>query len=152
MLIIDRYRWNSSNILPKFLLLTVWRKYYHYNLSKNLSSSWMLYILMEHNICFIKREFQSVLLVEEAGVPGKNHRPWAGNWQTLLRAMRVKRNPFLYGTNPGAISRRIGDRLQWSVQVSLNQLPRPLGHPGPSTIFEKGLCYKKAHIKIYQNK
>ena len=31
--------------------------------------------------------------------------------------MRVKRNPFLYGTNPSANSRRIGDRIQWSVQV-----------------------------------
>jgi len=82
-----------------------------------------------NNISVISR--RSVLLVEEAGVPGENHRPWAGNWQTLSRAMRVKRNPFLYGTNPGANSRRIGDRLQWSVQVSLNQLPRPLGHPGP---------------------
>jgi hypothetical protein len=24
--------------------------------------------------------WQSVLLVEEAGVPGENHRPWASNW------------------------------------------------------------------------
>jgi hypothetical protein len=23
---------------------------------------------------------RSVLMVEEAGVPGKNHRPWASNW------------------------------------------------------------------------
>ena len=76
--------------------------------------------------------WQSILLVEEARVPGENHRPWAGNWQTLSHAMQVERNPFLYGTNPGANSRHIGARLQWSVQVSLNQLPRPLGHPGPN--------------------
>jgi hypothetical protein len=24
--------------------------------------------------------------VEEAGVPGENHRPWASNWQTLSLA------------------------------------------------------------------
>jgi hypothetical protein len=24
--------------------------------------------------------WQPVLVVEEAGVPGKNHRPWASNW------------------------------------------------------------------------
>ena len=76
---------------------------------------------------------QSVLLVEEAGVPGENHRPWAGNWKTFSHVMRVKRNPLLYGTNPGVNSCLIGDRIQWSVQVSLNQLPRPLCHPGPHT-------------------
>jgi len=27
--------------------------------------------------------WQSVLLVEETGVPGENHRPVAGHWQTL---------------------------------------------------------------------
>ena len=27
--------------------------------------------------------WRSVLVVEEAGVPGENHRPWASNWQTL---------------------------------------------------------------------
>jgi hypothetical protein len=24
--------------------------------------------------------WRSVLVVEEAGVPGENHRPWASNW------------------------------------------------------------------------
>ena len=60
--------------------------------------------------------------MEEAGVPGENHGPWAGNWQTLSRAMRVELNLFLYGTK----SCCIGDRLQWSTQVSLNQQPGPL--------------------------
>jgi hypothetical protein len=27
--------------------------------------------------------WRPVLVVEEAGVPGENHRPWASNWQTL---------------------------------------------------------------------
>jgi hypothetical protein len=36
--------------------------------------------------------WQSVLVVEEAGVPGENHRPWASNWQTLslVAASRVR--------------------------------------------------------------
>jgi hypothetical protein len=27
--------------------------------------------------------WRPVLVVEEAGVPGENHRPWASNWSTL---------------------------------------------------------------------
>jgi hypothetical protein len=34
-----------------------------------------------NNISFIP--WQSVLLVEETGVPGENHRPVASHWQTL---------------------------------------------------------------------
>ena len=34
--------------------------------------------------------WRSVLVVEEAGVPGENHRPWASNWQTLSLALRVE--------------------------------------------------------------
>jgi hypothetical protein len=30
------------------------------------------------------------LLVEEAGVPGENHRQWAGNWYALSDALRVE--------------------------------------------------------------
>jgi hypothetical protein len=35
-----------------------------------------------------------VLVVEEAGVPGENHRPWASNWQTLSLAAASRRRPF----------------------------------------------------------
>ena len=52
---------------------------------------------------------------------------------------------FLYGKNPGANSRHKGDRIQWSVQVSLNQLGRPLHHPGPSVSFQNG-GYLKGQI------
>ena len=55
--------------------------------------------------------------------------PTLGRWQALSRAMRVKYKPFLYGTNPGANSCHIGDRLQWSVQVCSNQLHRLLQAP-----------------------
>jgi hypothetical protein len=36
-----------------------------------------------------------VLVVEEAGVSGKNHRPWASNWWTLSLAAASRVHPFL---------------------------------------------------------
>jgi len=38
--------------------------------------------------------WRPVLLVEEAGVPGENHRPWASNWSTLLLAIASRVHPF----------------------------------------------------------
>ena len=35
-----------------------------------------------------------VLVVEEAGVPGENHRPWASNWSTLSLAAAGRVHPF----------------------------------------------------------
>jgi hypothetical protein len=32
------------------------------------------------HIFFELIEWRTVLVVEEAGVPGENHRPWASNW------------------------------------------------------------------------
>ena len=49
--------------------------------------------------------------------------------------MRVKL-PFLHGTKLDANSHRICDRLDGYVQVSLNQLPRPLGHLSPKSKLE----------------
>jgi hypothetical protein len=34
------------------------------------------------------------LVVEEAGVPGENHRPWPSNWQTLSLAASSRAHPF----------------------------------------------------------
>jgi hypothetical protein len=36
-----------------------------------------------------------VLVVEEASVPGENHRPWASNWQTLSLAAAGRVHPVL---------------------------------------------------------
>jgi hypothetical protein len=36
-----------------------------------------------------------LLVVEEAGVPGENHRPWASNWKTLSLAAASRVLPFL---------------------------------------------------------
>jgi hypothetical protein len=33
--------------------------------------------------------WRPVLVVEEAGVPEENHRPWASNWQTLSLAAAI---------------------------------------------------------------
>jgi hypothetical protein len=34
-------------------------------------------------------------VVEEAGVPRENHRPWASNWYTLSLATASRVHPFL---------------------------------------------------------
>jgi hypothetical protein len=39
--------------------------------------------------------WRSVLVVEEAGVPGENHRQWASNWLTLSLAAASRVHPFL---------------------------------------------------------
>jgi len=36
-----------------------------------------------------------VLVVEKAGVPGENYRPWASNWYTLSLAAASRVHPFL---------------------------------------------------------
>ena len=51
-------------------------------------------------------------------------------------------NPLLYGTNLCANLRRISDRIQWSVQVSFNQLSWPLGHPGPYSFLQMLMRFK----------
>jgi hypothetical protein len=33
-----------------------------------------------YNISSVELLTDPVLVVEEAGVPGENHRPWEGNW------------------------------------------------------------------------
>ena len=49
--------------------------------------------------------WRPVLVVEEAGVLGENHRPWASIWSTLSLAA-------------ASWVRRIGDRLEWVVRYS----------------------------------
>jgi hypothetical protein len=39
--------------------------------------------------------WQPVLVVEEAGVPGENHRPWASNWSALSLAVVSRLHPSL---------------------------------------------------------
>ena len=38
--------------------------------------------------------WRPVLVMEEIGVPGENHRPWASNWQTLSLAAASRVHPF----------------------------------------------------------
>jgi hypothetical protein len=39
--------------------------------------------------------WRPVSVVEEAGVPGENHRPWACNWSTLSLVAASQVHPFL---------------------------------------------------------
>ena len=38
--------------------------------------------------------WRPVLVMEEAGVPGENHRPWANNWETLSLATASRVHTF----------------------------------------------------------
>ena len=38
--------------------------------------------------------WRPILVVEEVGVPGENHRPWASNWSTLSLAAASRVHPF----------------------------------------------------------
>jgi hypothetical protein len=58
---------------------------------KNIFDFWCLTPLSA-NISAIS--WRSVLVVEEAGVPGENHRPWVSNWQTLSLATASRVHPF----------------------------------------------------------
>jgi hypothetical protein len=47
----------------------------------NIFNCWLGFMVLNatfNNISAIS--WQPVLVVEEAGVPGENHRPWASNW------------------------------------------------------------------------
>jgi hypothetical protein len=63
--------------------------------------------LIVFNATFSNISAPPVLVVEEAGVPGENHRPWA----TLSLATASRMQPFCNLTKPDANPRRIGDRL-----------------------------------------
>ena len=58
--------------------------------------------------------WRPVLVVEEAGVPGENHRPWAR--VRFITCGCESSAPFLWFTKPGVNPRRIGDRLAWVVR------------------------------------
>jgi hypothetical protein len=52
------------------------------------STSWCVFLHFDFDFWCFKATFSNisaiscrpVLVVEEAGVPGENHRPWASNW------------------------------------------------------------------------
>ena len=60
--------------------------------------------------------WRPVLVVEEAGVPGENHRPWASNWYTLSLATASRVHPF---SSPG---QRPGELLASVVRHKLSHL------------------------------
>ena len=44
-----------------------------------------------------------VSLMEEAGVPGENHRPAASNWQTLSHISASQTHPVIFANAPSEI-------------------------------------------------
>jgi len=69
--------------------------------------------------------WRSVLLVEETGVPGENHRRAANHWQTLSHIV-VSRTPRLSGIRTHKIS---GDRHRLHLYIQL-----PYNHDDPLKI------------------
>jgi hypothetical protein len=52
-------------------------------------------IKIEESLNFVVRNKLPVVVVEEAGVPGENQRPWASNWQTSSLAAAGRVHPFV---------------------------------------------------------
>ena len=107
--------------LDKFFGLSWYDNYEHYVVDILIKLDWLIdwLICWYFNATFSNISaisWRPVLMVEEAGVPGENHRPWASNWWALSLAAAGRVHLFLYFTKPGANPRRIGDRLVWVVR------------------------------------
>jgi hypothetical protein len=63
-----------------------------HDLNLNLNLNFLVFNATFSNISAIS--WRPVLVVEEAGVPGENHRPWASNWLTLSLAAASRVHPF----------------------------------------------------------
>jgi hypothetical protein len=73
--------------------------FYHLDLLKHWLLDWFLvFNAAFSNISAIS--WWPVLVVEEAGVPGENHRTWASNWKTLSLVAASRVHPFC---NPGGV-------------------------------------------------
>jgi membrane-bound metal-dependent hydrolase YbcI (DUF457 family) len=81
---------------PRTILLRLHVTLYHQTFRSmniqtigNGSSYWFYFLLLVFNATFSNISaisWRPVLVVEEAGVPGENHRPWTSNCWTLLLA------------------------------------------------------------------
>ena len=92
--------------------------------------------------------WRPVLLVEEAGIPGENHRLWERNWYTFSHkyaASQLHLN-FLDRPKSGSSSHHRGDRLQWSMQVDVaNYLDHSVTQ-APACLFEDGQGDTPSHL------
>ena len=63
----------------------------------DIKIDWLIYLFLVFNATFSNISaisWRPDLVVEEAGVPGENHQPWASNWQTLSLAAASRVHPF----------------------------------------------------------
>jgi len=60
--------------------------------------------------------WRPVLVVEEAGLPRENHRPWVKQLVNFITCGCESSAPFFVIYKAGRNSRHIGDRLVWVVR------------------------------------
>jgi len=54
---------------------------YYYEIGTQIYLSFSAFDMLFHcKFILLSISWRPVLVVEEAGVPGENHRPWASNW------------------------------------------------------------------------
>ena len=72
--------------------------------------------------------WRPVLVVEEAGVPEENHRPWASNWSTLLLTTASRVHPFY---NLHSRARTHGVLVIGLYELLDNSITKLIELPGP---------------------
>jgi len=89
---IDIYITNTKT--QTFISQSKWCRYKELTIKKTFN--WLIDLFVFNatfnNILAIS--WRPVLVVEEAGVPGENHQPWASNWQTSSLAAASRVYPF----------------------------------------------------------
>ena len=97
----DNSNWHCAIYPPISTVLSATDGVQQSPLQKNeLGLEVMVLYLTFNNISVIS--WRSVLFVEETGVPGENHRPVAGHWQTL--SQNVSSTPRMRGIRTHNIS------------------------------------------------
>ena len=104
---------------------------------------WFVFIVFNvtfNNISVIS--WRSVLLVEETGVPGKNHRPVASHWQTLSHNL-VSSAPCLGGVRTHGTTNWLGSCKSNYHTITTT----PFGNTCNNSIIDKPMYYVNASLK-----
>jgi hypothetical protein len=93
------HKWALAHSSSCYIFFLFLRKLIVFTLSVVLNGGgflWELEICSDATFSNISAiSWRPVLVVDEAGVPGENHRPWASNWYTLSLAAASRVHPFL---------------------------------------------------------